>query len=347
MQVKYKQFLAFFVAIVFGTSVIYASGFILANTLENGTNGYYFTKNFMLENTKDRPRIIIESGSNSHHSINSLMIEKEFGRLTLNLGENARYPLNAKLHRLAKNLTKNDIVILPLEYPYYYRDDDKMYNVNFNELVTYGKNYYNYLPINKKIFVLSKINLKNSIKPFKNAYNYIKYKCFGGEFNFDMKADIKDIIASNERGDFDYTPWKKAGTSMADFDDNENLSCQGYIFQKERENPIEEIDRIVITNYFKNNLEFIKEISNQTGAKFIFTYPALAGKDCYDFKNNKYEDFLKDIKKYVEKNGFLFIGDIYQSYFPNAMLNTYWHINEEARDLRTSKLIKELKGVLD
>lgn len=340
---KYKKFLLVFVGLLFCASVFYAGGFIWANTLENGTDGFYFTKNFLLENTKDRPRIIFESGSNSHHSINSLMIEKEFKIFTLNLAENARYPLNAKLHRLAKNLTKDDIVILPLEYPYYYRNDDKMYNVNFSELVTYGKNYYNYLPINKKIFVLSKMNIKHSIKPFLNAYKYIMYKLFGGKFTFDMKANIRDIIASKERGDFNYTSWKQAGTNLADVDDNENLSCQGYIFQKERENPIEQIDRLIIIDYFKNNLEFIKKISNQTGAKFIFTYPALAGKNCYDFKNNKYEYFLKDIKEYVKNNGFLFIGNPFDSYFPNNMLNTYWHIDEKARDIRTKRLIEELK----
>lgn len=73
MSQKYKKFLLFFIAFIFSASVIYAGGFIWANSLENGTSGY-FAKNLLLENTKDRPRIIIESGSNSHHSINSLMI---------------------------------------------------------------------------------------------------------------------------------------------------------------------------------------------------------------------------------------------------------------------------------
>ena len=75
---KYKKFLLVFVGLLFCASVIYTGGFIWANSLENGTSGY-FVKNLLLENTKDRPRIIIESGSNSQHGINSLMIEKELG----------------------------------------------------------------------------------------------------------------------------------------------------------------------------------------------------------------------------------------------------------------------------
>ena len=52
---------------------------------------------------------------------------------------------------------------------------------------------------------------------------------------------------------------------------------------------------------------------------------------------------IEQIKPLVESYGFLFIGNPFDSYFPNNMLNTYWHIDEKARDIRTKRLIEELK----
>lgn len=339
MRKKYRNFISIFFVLIFATSFIYASGFILANTLENGTDGYYFTKNFMLEKTKDKPRIIFESGSNSQHGINSLMIEHEFGKLTLNMGLNGNYPLDFRLHRLAKHLSKDDIVILPLEYGYYAREDKSIFDDVLNELGTHGKDYFNALPLDKKLETILQMSFKQVSSPFKNALNFIKFKLFNSQFRFDMKADINKLIDSGERGDVNYTMLLNAGIDLSKVDDNNGLTCGEYIG----------IFDTKISKSFKKHLELIKEIQSQSGAKIIFTYPAVAGKNCYDESTElgkKLVAFVADAKSYIENNGFLFIGDINQSYFPNDMLNTYWHINERARDIRTQNLIKELKKIL-
>ncbi|OCR86473.1 cell surface protein, partial [Campylobacter fetus subsp. testudinum] len=80
--------------------------------------------------------------------------------------------------------------------------------------------------------------------------------------------------------------------------------------------------------------------------KFIFTYPAVVGDDCYDFngKNGaEYKKFLVELKNYVTSNGFEFIGDFQSSYFPRKQIHdTWYHILPEARDVRTKKLIENL-----
>ena len=339
MRKKYRNFISIFFVLIFATSFIYASGFILANTLENGTDGFYFTKNFMLEKTKGKPRIIFESGSNSQHGINSLMIEHEFGKLTLNMGLNGGYPLDFRLHRLAKHLSKDDIVILPLEYGYYAREDKSIFDDVLNELGTHGKYYFNALPLDKKLETILQMSFKQVSSPFKNALNFIKFKLFNTEFKFDMKADINELIASGERGDVNYTALLNAGIDLAKMDDNNGLTCDEYL----------SMFGLELSRKFKASLDLVKQIQSQSGAKIIFTYPAVAGKNCYDESTElgkKLVAFVADAKSYIENNGFLFIGDINQSYFPNDMLNTYWHINERARDIRTQNLIKELKKIL-
>ena len=83
---------------------------------------HYAYKNYLITNTTDQNRIIVESGSNSYHGINSLMLEKHFGKLTINLGDHGGYPLLHRLYRAAKFAHKGDIFILPLEYRYYIGD---------------------------------------------------------------------------------------------------------------------------------------------------------------------------------------------------------------------------------
>ena len=60
-------------------------------------------------------------------------------------------------------------------------------------------------------------------------------------------------------------------------------------------------------------------------------------------KSSVSKALIEQIKPLVESYGFLFIGNPFDSYFPNNMLNTYWHIDEKARDIRTKRLIEELK----
>ncbi|MCI6661364.1 hypothetical protein [Campylobacter sp.] len=331
---KYKKFLLVFVGLLFCASVFYAGGFIWANTLENGTSGFYFTKNFLLENTKDRPRIIFDSGSNSHHSINSLMIEKELGLLTLNMAHHAGYPLDFILHKLAPFLNNKDVVILPLEYPYYSRDDKAIISDITNELPRHGKFYFNALPLNKKLFVLTKLNFTQGSIPFINAYFLAKHNLIGSHFNFDDKSNIDNLLKNGERGDINYTMLLNQGIDLSKVNQNKGKTCQEST-EVEQLNP-----------KFIQNIKLIKEIEAKTGARFIFTYPALAGDGCYDFstpKGEKLKALIEQIKPLVESYGFLFIGNPFDSYFPNNMLNTYWHIDEKARDIRTKRLIEELK----
>nr|WP_321313414.1 hypothetical protein [uncultured Campylobacter sp.] len=331
---KYKKFLLVFVALLFCASVIYTGGFIWANSLENGTSGY-FVKNLLLENTKDRPRIIIESGSNSQHGINSLMIEKELGQLTLNMAHHAGYPLYLKFYHLLHNLNKDDVIILPLEYNYYTRKEHKIETSVLDELVANTKSYFNNLPLSKKITILTQINSNQTLKPYKDVFNHIKQQLFCSNCNFDAKKESNKLLHAGERGDVNYTALLNNGLDLSKRDDNKGFTCQEYIMFGDE-----------INSDFANDLKLLKKISKETGAKFIFTYPALAGKNCFDFstpQGKKLKSLIEQIKPLVESYGFLFIGNPFDSYFPNNMLNTYWHIDEKARDIRTKRLIEELK----
>ena len=114
---KPKSFLIslFILFIVLNILYIYSYN-MLVQKKSWGNHSY---KNFLIENIKSSPRIIIDGGSNAIYSIDSNLIEKEFNKTVINISDNARYPLEYKLARIEKNAIEGDIIILALEYLHY------------------------------------------------------------------------------------------------------------------------------------------------------------------------------------------------------------------------------------
>lgn len=296
----------------------------------------YSFKNFIFTNTTDKNRIIIDSGSNSSYGINSMMIENHFNKLTINLADNAAVTIKTKLHRINQLAHSGDIVIFPLEYIYYI--DDHGLDIFYDSIFFEAHHYFDYFTFFEKInFIFNipsssvfnailrnykdKTNFKNNLEAFTIKNTHIIY-------------DFMNEFKNGQRGDYKYLGKDPIEPNMQ--------PCQEYIFNKDR-NKTAKIGEI-----FKANLNFIKEIKKNKKIEFIFTYPAVAGgEECYsstDSYGKHFHSFLKDIKKYIEKNGFEFIGSYQDSYFTDNFMNDTWfHLIPEARDIRTQKLIQNLE----
>ncbi|BCX78762.1 hypothetical protein LBC_02240 [Campylobacter sp. 19-13652] len=294
-------------------------------------------KNTLLLTNKNIEKIIIESGSNSFHGINSSLIEKHFKKKTINLAEFAGVPLKLKLYRLSNAIKKGDVIILPLEYRYYLGDTtiDMFYDGIF-----FGySHYFKALPFKEKIIFILNTPIKSTIKATIKIINkkYIKDYILAKFKNIQpngIKEQGKLYVADN--GDFDFKE------PLAEKDDLK-IPCQEYIFTKSI------IDKNNIINpIFKDNIELLKNIKNKTGAEFVFTYPVVAGADdCYNFDNKngkEFKNFLSSIKKYITNNGFKFIGNYQDSFFDKShTMDTWFHVLPEARDKRTKMLIHTLE----
>lgn len=297
---------------------------------------HYSLKNYLITNTIDQNRIIIESGSNSYHGINSTMIENYFNKLTINLGDNGGYPLKHKLYRISKFAHKNDIVILPLEYRYYIGDEPA--GIYYDNIFFELHHFYDYLPIVEKIKFIFSIPPASFAKAMsrnfkeKNIFihNLKNFILFRQQATHDFATDFKN----GDRGDFKYIG------KVQEAEDTK-IPCQDYIFFTMPNQAIN------INPIFKKNLDLIKNIAATKGIKFIFTYPTIVGDKCYSSdhsKNKEHMQLLKDIKKLIENNGFEFIGNYQDSYFErNFIYNTWYHVIPEARDIRTQKLIQILE----
>ena len=251
------------------------------------------------------------------------MIEKEFNRKTINLSDNARYPLEYKLVRLERDAIEGDIIILALEYLHYsYRYIPKnFYNHLFSSLSFY---YYN-LSFQDKIKLIYKTPLTSIIYAYKEQHQKLNR----------TKEFIKKF-QNKDRGD-KIAKFKTQLTSHA-----KKHTCQEYIFKDQIRYGFK------ISNIFKDNIKKIKELEKDKKIKFFIIYPAVAGDNCYTTQYSKdFKEFNNKIKNILKENNITLLGNYQDSYFKKEyQYNTYYHIIEKAREIRTKRLIKSLREIL-
>jgi len=103
---------------------------------------------FLLKETPG-PRIIFESGSNSHHAINTDAVGAALGRTAINVADNGGYALEDKLTRLETYARPGDVVVLPLEWTFYYRE--KLTDNYVDTLFDSNRDYYQSMPLDKRV----------------------------------------------------------------------------------------------------------------------------------------------------------------------------------------------------
>jgi len=319
---KAKYFLLSIVVWLIILIAFYTSFFLWIGNREIEISHSY--KQFLLQHTVGN-RLIIESGSNSHHGINSNMLEDQLGILTINLADNGSYPLRNKLLRLKKYARKGDIVILPLEWRYYTHDvTPDIFKENL-----FGKLNFYYFP-SDSLFAEIKNIWNRPFSTFINAVSFQRKLAKRRSINLNYYLER---FAKKERGEYLYhgpLPLAEDGTKT--------LTCDQYILASQLQYGF------MISQIFKDNLKLAKDLTNK-GITVIFTWPSVSGKDCYGSKYKKdFDLFIIKIKKLLKENGFRTIGSPYDSRFKKRyMLNTFFHLIPEARDVRTQRLINEIK----
>ncbi len=282
---------------------------------------------FLLENTKT-PRLIVESGSNSLYAIDSKMLEDKFNILTINVSDAASLPLKYKLLKLEKYVKKGDIVLMPLEWQFYSRDE--ILKQFLDQIFQPLSHYYTTLLWDEKIELIYKTPFSSLRAGFfkNNLCSATKYR-YGSEYN--LLKGYMQIFDGGKRGDGEYKLPKKSLVG--------HLICSSYIFRRQIEDGFE------ISQSFKDNIKKIKELEKK-GVKFIITWPAVVGEGCYKGDHGKYfRIFFKKIKKFLDEHSINYVGEWQDSSFPKKyFLNTYYHILEEAKEIRTKKLIERIEN---
>lgn len=77
----------------------------------------------LLADAQPSPRILVVAGSAAMFGVKSQYLENTYRRPTINLGVNAGISLPAILHRAESTIQAGDLVLLPLEYPLYNKEE--------------------------------------------------------------------------------------------------------------------------------------------------------------------------------------------------------------------------------
>jgi len=283
-------------------------------------------------------RIIISSGSNSIHGIDAGMMERYFGRLAINLGDNGNYPLEHKIYNLGNYATTDDLIILPLEWGYYWMDGRLSQIYVTSTLDESGSTafYYRELPFYEKaIFVFRQIPLSLSLK---RIFALNSFPLRNSELRKSEIVSISNIfqfLAADHRGS------DLGDGQMPVIDGNTRLlSCDQSTLR----------DKFTISERFRKNLKLLQAMTKKTGAKVVFAWPSVVGKtgnECYTSEGAKENlaAFVREITDEVSAHGFNFIGNPYESRFDSSCFkDTYYHIRHHCAVDRTARLIELIES---
>ncbi len=294
-------------------------------------------RQFLLENTQSiKNKIIIESGSNSIHAIDPLLLTNDLNKPVVTIADNGDYPLRLKIFNLEKYLQADDTLILPLEWNQYYYESSlpKNFIKALADRDLKLEYYYNHLPIEEKLrFIFTQY-------PLTEVYESLKYK------RDTKKIILDDFFRLNHflRQLQGYSVDSLGGSSRNGPEQRViapiNKTCTKYLFHGKRH----------LSAAFKDNLKLLKKLKDNKNLNIYFLWPTVVDhKSSTCYKNiEQVREYADIIRKYVIGQGFQFIGDFSKNHFTEkCFLNTHYHITHDCAITRTRELADELKNNLD
>jgi len=269
------------------------------------------------------PRVIFESGSNSHHAINTDMIGEALGRTAINIADNGGYALEDKLTRLETYTRPGDVVILPLEWTFYHRE--KLTDNYVDTLFNSNRDYYLSMPFSKRVLralslppatVLSKLMDRETLS------------------DRSVESPAQNLFVSaltQPSGHQSKATSSGPGAGVAE------QSCDDYVLGEAsiRQN-------LQLGKNVKPALARLQKLKAR-GVDIHFAWPVLAGKGCLT-SPSYVEGFRTEIEKAVNGAGFEFLGTPGQSLYGQAYQDdSPYHVIIEATDIHTQQMIGFLK----
>ena len=349
-MINYKRFIFVVVGVLLVLLTVYVGVFEFSvhkgNKYASWVKNMYQYKDYVADRIEGK-KIILASGSNSLFGINSLAIEKTTGLKVANLAVHANLGLNFLYYKIEQHINDNDIVILPLEFDYYYRQNES--GEFYSHIMQWG--YYDYLlKLSLFDYLVFITNVqKRSILAM--AINKVSYDVFGkinassvGLSDGDVLDDMKKIFKSGE-GHI----WKGYSHKSLNLYGDINIDVSGPTVDvmKLHSNGIPYLENLEISKSFVSGYHKIKRMVDKKQGKLILTWPVTIKNKMLDMsKTNhrlKVEKFTNKLSnKYIEIFCELSDFNLDVKYFHD----TYYHLNKRGAILRSSNLAKCINGIV-
>ena len=314
-----------FAACLVGTTAMCLSAYTLTvDSLIQDTLVPSSYKWFLLKDVPG-PRIIIESGSNSHHAINTDALGAALGMTAINIADNGGYALEDKVTRLETYARPGDVIVLPLEWTFYHRE--KLTDNYVDTLFTSNRDYYRAMP------TLKRVKRALSLPPEKIIEQISKKK---GRAALETESPAQALFISALTQSTGHQSRRNStgpGLGVAE------QSCDDYILGKaaQRKN-------LTLGANIKPALKRLKALKAR-GVDIHFAWPVLAGNGC--MSDPAYvTGFRAQIEEAINRAGFEFLGTPGQSlYGQDVQDDTPYHITTAGTDIHTAQMTGFLKAL--
>lgn len=285
-------------------------------------------------------RVFIDSGSNSLWAIFPEIFSDIIGAPTFVISENGSVPIDFKIRKWKKYVRSGDIVVLPLEYGFYQKNDvtssfveevfgvalkggvDKKADIYLNIMHNYAYHYHIMDFVEKLRFIHNFVNPDYLIlardqrliePPISTQFGY-------------RLDHLRDVYAKQTGGDV------KNDANRVKHKLTNEMSCFDFIqsYPTRDESAIEHIANA------------LAQMQAEKGATFVITWPAVAGSNCYE--KEKIGKLTEQVRRIFEGRGIQVIGEPEDSSFDEKhLLDTYFHVDSDAARIRTQKLATSLR----
>lgn len=289
-------------------------------------------KTNLLEKIDSPKRIIIFSGSNSLFGFDSTVIEKSTGIPTFNFGLHASLDMSY-LSKIAETITRQgDIIIAPLEYSFYLREN-RYSDWFINNMLGWGYDYISGLEYIDKIMFFTHTEAKRVFEGLLATPRVVMASDY----------DVNRFIPKGEYRGYSYKSIKTNGDIItpdgstkyvADLiGDNESKSSI-LTYQSDKKPQKYSINQI---NELKNTIE-------SKGGKLIIIWPVSMESKFFNKNNESSTSFIDSIKSKMIDSGIKIYCDPYEfNIHPSYFFDTYYHLNNRGEVLRSKKVMECLK----
>lgn len=289
-------------------------------------------KTKLLEKIDAPERIIIISGSNSLFGFDSTVIEKGTGIPTFNFGLHASLDISY-LEKIAKKITKQgDIIIAPLEYSFYLREN-RYSDWFINNMLGWGSDYISDLSFIDKLKFFSHTEAKRVFEGLLATPRVVMASDY----------DVNRFIPRGEYRGYSYKSVKTNGDIITP--DGSTKYVMDLVNGKaDKSNILNYQSDKKPQRYSISQIQKLKKTIESKGGRLIIIWPVSMETKFFNANNELSTSFIHLISTEMSNSGINVYCDPYEfnihhSYF----FDTYYHLNNKGEVLRSKKVMECLK----
>jgi len=290
--------------------------------------------------TIQEKKLILSSGSNAMWGVNSQLLGEMTGYPTVNLGTHAELDIQFLYFQLQRHLKSGDIVVMPLEYWYYFDPINSLSEGFINDQLVWGKEYYlDNLSLKEYLLFIAKV-------PKSRVWEGLVE--LGAKSQLvDPKIVIEQTIAHAKKGNPKFDALTHLSLNQYGDMRTNRWTTRMVLNYIRTGNDYGLVDED-ISALFIENFKKIQELVAQKNAQLVLTWPVTIKNKLFDMENSNHQD---RVVRLIEK---LKVHDIDLQCDPRLFnmdvkyfYNTEYHLRAVGANIRTKHLGQCINDIIN